>query len=148
MAERKIVKVTDFHTIARNNEYFIWHFLQKNQTKGALALFSYFDDAPTDKHGVVIHMLKYIIDEIQIPYFESYTEESMDFLMGLGYSADFLYKIPKTPAKREFYFSPIFLGFNRFKMVGSSAEKCYCHETLVELIMKVNPQYILDSNFD
>lgn len=148
MAERKIVNVSDFHTIARNNEYYIWHFLQKNQTKNALSLFSYFDDVATDKDAVQIHMLKYIIDEIPIPYFESFTEDSLDFLMGLGYDVNYLYKIPKTPSAKEFYFSPIFIGFNRFKIIGSSAEKCYCHETLIELIMQMNPKFLLDSKFD
>jgi len=148
MVERKIVKASNFHQIARNNEYFIWHFLQKNQTKNQTTLFSYFDEVSTDKQDYIIHTLKYILDGIQIPYFESYTEESIDFLMGMGFNSKYLYKVPKHPTKKEFYFSPIFIGFNRFKVIGSSLEKCYCDETLVDLIMKMNPNFILNSNFD
>lgn len=148
MVERKIVKASYFHQIAQTNEYFIWHFLQKNQTQNRLSLFSYFDEVPTERKDFVIHTLKYLLDRIQIPYFESYTDESMDFLMGLGFDVNYLYKVPNSPTHKEFYFSPIFIGFNKFKIVGSSAEKCYCDETFLELVMKMNPDFIINSSFD
>jgi hypothetical protein len=32
--ERKIITINDFYDVARNNDYFFWHFLQKKQQKG------------------------------------------------------------------------------------------------------------------
>jgi hypothetical protein len=34
--ERRITTVDDFNNVARNNEYFLWHFLQKKQSENSL----------------------------------------------------------------------------------------------------------------
>ena len=41
--ERRIITVKDFQSVARNNEYFLWHFMQKKQEESSLVLYSYFD---------------------------------------------------------------------------------------------------------
>ena len=46
--EKRIISVNDFQNVARNDEYFLWHFLQKNQEDTNLGLYSYF----VDKEGV------------------------------------------------------------------------------------------------
>lgn len=147
MARREVVSVKDFHKIASENEFFIWHFLQKNQNRTRLGIHSIFDERISDE-GLFGNPLVHVLENIEIPYFESYTEESVDFLMGFNISGEVLYKIPPIPSKKEQYYTPLFIGFNKFKYVGSSIEVCYCDEYLIELIMKMNPEFILNSKFD
>jgi hypothetical protein len=99
----------------------------------------------------ITHTIKYLFNSIDIPYFESYTEESVDFLLDLGFKENFLYQRSSKDGlykTKEQKFSPLFIAFNRFIMVGSSPQKCYCSDYLVELIMEINPKFILNSHFD
>ena len=41
--ERRITTVDNYNNVARNNEYFLRHFLQKKQSANSLTLFSYFE---------------------------------------------------------------------------------------------------------
>jgi hypothetical protein len=147
---REVITIKDFHRVARENEFFIWHFLKKNQCAGQHELCSYFDNY-TGGLSQITHTIKYIFNSIDIPYFESYTEESMDFLLDLGFKENFLYQRnfnDKFYITKEQKFSPLFITFNRFMMVGSSPQKCYCSDYLIELIMELNPKFILNSHFD
>lgn len=147
MSVRKKVKVEEFKEIASSHEHYIWHFLQKKQNESELGLFSYFDN-PKEEYS--INRIKYLLDGIEIPYFESYTEESMDFLMDFQISSSFLF-VPhqKNVIKQQHQkYIPLFLGFNKFKLIGGSHQVCYCPDYLVELIHKLNPDYILNSKLD
>jgi hypothetical protein len=72
------VKVThkDFIKIAKENDYFLWHFLQKNQNDGDFIIRSINDGGNENK----AYHLNLLLKEIKIPYFESYIEDSIDFL--------------------------------------------------------------------
>ena len=73
---REQVTVEDFNRISEENEYYLWHFVKKIYT-GPLEIQPYFDDK-TEKYK-----LKTILDMVDIPFFESYTEDSVDFLINL-----------------------------------------------------------------
>ena len=77
--ERKIIKYTDFREIAKNNEYFLWHFLQKDQEKNIFDIFSIFKQ----KEGSD-NLLNNILENLNISYYESYVDESIDFLISSG----------------------------------------------------------------
>jgi hypothetical protein len=152
---REIVTIKDYERIAKENEYFLWHFVQKKQEKNSPTMFSFF------REDVSIHKkqnnLKPILDKVNIPYFESYSEESIDFLVELGLPGSSLYtppppppdsKYPRKNIPREFYYSPIILGFNKFSFKVSTFETCYCFEGVIDLIAKLNIQFLLDSNLD
>lgn len=147
MVVRKKVKVEDFKKIASNYEFYIWNFLQREQNETTLGMFSYFDDSQNE---IKTNLTKYTLDGIEIPYFESYTEESMDFLLDFNIPHSFLFrqhdKNKILEHKRKF--SPIFLGFNKYKLIGGSNEACYCPDYLIELVFKMNPEFILNSKFD
>lgn len=151
---REIITIKDYERIAKENEYFLWHFVQKGQEKNSPSMFSYFVE-DTSMYKKENH-LKPVLDKINIPYFESYTEESIDFLVDLGLSGNLLYNPPPPPPPkylrlnipREFYYSPIILGFNRFSFKGSTFETCYCPEGIIDLISKLDIQFLLNSNLD
>jgi len=142
---REIVIIEDYQRIAKENEYFLWHFVQKNQQNNSLAMFSIFTDEKKE------NTLLPVIDKIDIPYFESYTEESIDFLINLGLSASNLWKTPPSNQKyipQEYYYSPVILTFHKSLFKNSTFETCYCFEGLIELIGLLNPKFLLDSKLD
>ena len=77
--ERKIITHTEFKEIAKNNEYFLWHFLQKDQEKNIFNIFSIFKEKE-DSENYLTDILK----KLDISYYESYVDESIDFLISSG----------------------------------------------------------------
>lgn len=138
------VKVShkDFFNIARENDFFLWHFLQKNQNDGDLTLRSI--EEGKNKNSYL--PLNILLKELPIPYFESYTEDSIDFLHELGISYknlwnpnfNFLIKTPDT------HFHPLVIGFKKFEKVETTLETCYCVEGVVKIIGKLSPDLILN----
>lgn len=123
------VKHTDFNRIAKDNEYYLWHFVRRNQQ--SLSLQSMFGDNKDHPHNGLFHYLN-IID---IPYFESYTDESIDFLIRNGVPAQKLWA-PKPK------FSPVIVGFHRKNIVASTFDFCYCVEGITDIIYKMNPKFL------
>ena len=128
---REQVTVEDFNRISQENEYYLWHFVKKVYT-GPLEIQPYFDDK-TEKYK-----LKTILDMVDIPFFESYTEDSVDFLINLGFSAKNFWSGGKE-------FAPIMIGFNKNRKVTSTQDGiCYCTEGIIDIVYQLNPKFILD----
>ena len=129
---REQVTVEDFNRISQENEYYLWHFVKKVYT-GPLEIQPYFDDK-TEKYK-----LKTILDMVDIPFFESYTEDSVDFLINLG--NPFIENVYKLKVH-----NPVVVAFNRKRMVTHTfGPYCYCVEGVISLIGELNPQFILDT---
>jgi hypothetical protein len=142
--ERKIITINDFYDVARNNEFFLWHFLQKNQEKSDLVIQSYFKTKENSENK-----LKEILDLIDIPYFESYTEDSIDFLHDIGgFNYDKLWNqnTPNTNEFKDVRFNPLLIGFKRTNKVSDTFEKCYCFEGIIEIIGDLNPEFLMSIN--
>jgi len=144
--ERKIITIDDFHDVARNNEYFLWHFLQKEQSSTILGLFSYFDTRENYNNPI-----NTLLSTYNIPYYESYTEDSIDFLNNLGYPYNKLWNKHQSDGfghiKRNELFSPVIIGFKRFKNVKSTLDTCYCLEGAVEVIGELNPEFLINAQY-
>jgi hypothetical protein len=135
---RERVTIEDYERISRENEYYLWHFVRKDST-GPVMIYSYFER----ENYLKGHQLKGILDKIDIPYFESYLEDSYDFLINLGISAKHLW-IPETKE-----FNTIIIAFNKRRKVTSTFEGyCMCMEGILDMIYQLNPQYILNAKFD
>ena len=149
---RQEVLIKDFYRIAKENEYFLWHFLQKEQEKTRLSIRSIFKENTTvnkDFDNALIH----ILDKINIPYFESYTEDSIDFLMDIGLDGKLLWSsnnFKNWYVDKKYNFNPIIIGFKKGKIITSTFEEgnCYCHEGIIELIGKLNPEFLLNYKID
>lgn len=143
---REKVDVKDFNKIAKEHKHFIWHFLLKKQSKTTLGLFSFFEER--NEIGVP-NPLGFFLKNLDIPYFESYTEDSIDFLIDCGISAKLLYVPKYHPShyypRREMY-NPVILGFNHYSKVSSTFNPgyCYCIEGLTNIVMDLDPSYILN----
>ena len=134
--DRKIITIKDFRDVARNNEYFLWHFLQKEQYKNStmdasITMYSYFDNRENE-----INYIKTIVDQLEIPYYESYTEDSIDFIHGLGYQYNRLWNPPKTKVviNSNFLFNPVLVVFKISNNVSSSLVSCFCTDGVLEVI--------------
>ena len=130
---REQVTVEDFNRISKENEYYLWHFVKKEYV-ASLEIQSYFYDK-TEKYK-----LKTILDMVDIPFFESYTEDSVDFLINLGFSAKKFWSGGKE-------FAPIMIGFNKNRKVTSTQDGiCYCTEGIIDIVYQLNPKFILDKH--
>lgn len=142
---RERVTVDDFQKIAKENEYFLWHFLIKEQYNTISGLWSFFDEKiHPKKKEPEIHILKTLLSTTSVPYYESYVEDSIDFLINLGLNGKNLYMLrnpwPNLPPNKNFHYVPVVIGFKRTRMVYNTHQVCYCHEGITEIILKLNPE--------
>jgi hypothetical protein len=129
---REKVTVNDFQKIAKENEFFLWHFVNTDSVTQLKSIF--IPDNPFQPNPIFG-----ILDAVPIPYFESDSKESYDFLINLD-----------TLFIRHLYkqgiYSPVIIGFNRRRMVTHTLGlHCYCIEGVIDIIGELNPQYL--SNF-
>ena len=122
---REKVLVSDFDRISSEHESYIWHFLTKDDRQ--FELFSYFKEPKFNQ----IHALKEVIDEFEIPYFESYVEDSVDFILNSGIlNQDKIYQ--------NGIYSPVLMGFKRRTKIASTMDNiCYCSTGTIEIICKI-----------
>ena len=91
-----------------------------------------------------IHPFRDIVDQLEIPVFESKTKDSIDFLI----SMDGEFTPDKLIRKNEF--EPLILGFNHMRLVSSTQHPtmCYCPEGVIELVAKMNVNLLERLKFD
>lgn len=136
--ERKIITYTDFKEIAKNNEYFLWHFLQKDQEKNIFNIFSIFKEKENSEN-----YLTDILKKLDISYYESYVDESIDFLISSGINQ----KIWEPPIEgvipdAKYLFKPVFLLYKGYTLKSSTFQTCYCVEGIIDMIGKENPELL------
>lgn len=136
---REKVTDKDYFRIARENEYFLWHFLQKDQNENSLVLSTIIDEI-TERNPLPL-----ILDNVDIPYFESYTEDSIDFLMGLGLKYEQLYQ-NTNKVERKYRFGAVIVGFKKFTKISSTFNHCYCPEGVVSVLNDLHPKFIEQLN--
>jgi hypothetical protein len=130
---RERITVNDFEKIAKENEYFIWHFVNPESATQLKSIFQ--PDNPFSPNPFIS-----ILESISVPYFESDSQESHDFLINL--STPFIINAYKNNT-----YNPVVVSFNRNRMVNHTfGPYCYCLEGVIELIGELNPQFILDIN--
>ena len=136
--ERKIIKHTDFIEIGKNNEYFLWHFLQKDQEKHMVNIFSIFKEKEDSDN-----LLNDILEKLDISYYESYVEESIDFLISSGTNQK-VWEPPIDGANPDpkYLFKPIILLYKGSSLKSSTFQSCYCPEGIIDMIGKENPDLL------
>jgi hypothetical protein len=133
---REQITVKDYERISKENEYYLWHFVRKNDT-GPILIHSIFENGIKENH------LKPLLEIFNIPYFESYIEDSLDFLDMLGIPLNLLY------LKEIKNFNTFILAFKKKRLVTSTLDGyCMCTEGLTDLIFNLNPEYIEKLNLD
>lgn len=126
----EIVSVKDYHRLCQENEFFFWHFVVNNPLSITKIL------PVTEIIGeTFVSPLNEIQETLNIKIYESLIEDSVDFLLDLGYKSDQIFNRTCN------CFGPKFIGFrNGVKVAGTAAEvQCYCTEGIVEVIYLTNP---------
>jgi hypothetical protein len=140
--ERKIITYNNFQEIAKNNEYFLWNFLQKGQEKNVISIWSIFEEKYKHTNG-----LKILLNDLNISYYESYVSESVDFLLNIGVQNKLW--APKTAENNvnpEYFYSPIMLLFKGYSLKSTTLQTCYCIEGVIDLLGKENPELLSGLN--
>lgn len=138
---REQIKVEDFDRVGRQYEYFIWNFVSKNQNVNWPTIRPIFNFDET--HYKSPNFLIPLLEVFDVPYFETYIEDSIDFLNNLGVPLDSLY------LREVEWFKPFMITFNRKRMVNSTYNGfCYCPEGITELLIDLNPDIVLNANID
>ena len=135
---RQEIKVEDFKRISKENEYFLWNFVNY-ENDGQITIRPIFRN-DTFKNP---NDLKSILENIDIPYFESDIKESVDFLINLD--NQFIDSVYHSHNKQ---WLPVLLGFNRSRLVNTTFKpKCYCSSGIIEIIGELNIEFLLNSRF-
>lgn len=124
--EFQITSISEFSKIAKKNEFFFWHFIPKNHSRA----FSIQPIKSEYQEGNSLDEFKKLLN---IKIFQSFTEESVDFLLNMGF--------PEKSIWDKKNHSPLFLGFNRLRLVDSTRNHCYCREGISKIIFKTNPNF-------
>ncbi len=123
--EFQITPISEFERIAKENEFFFWHFVYKGDSGLTIK--------PLGYKWETGNALEVIQDTLGVKIYQSFTEDSVDFLVNLG--------LPSVKIFKNKKFSPSFFGFHRKRMVASTIDHCYCREGITEIIFKTNPSF-------
>lgn len=134
-SEFQITPISEFWKIAKEKKTFFWHFaMPEGITKTNLK-------SLTSKNLTKPNPLEIIVNNFDIDVYESYTSESVDFLVELGIPSGFIFD------NRNNSFNPIFIGFkNGQKVLGTNVDGiCYCVDGVVEIIALTDPDKFTES---
>lgn len=138
---REKITVGDFDRISKEHEYYIWNFVSKNQEVNwptIRPIFDFNEDKYFNPNKLVV-----LLETFDIPYFETYIEDSLEFLDTLGVPLE------KLNQRRIKFFNPFLLSFNRRRLVNSTYNGfCYCPEGITDLLYDLNPEIIFRGKFD
>lgn len=142
--EIRKVQVSEYRNLAKNNEYFLWSFLQREQVEGSLTIWSLFDEKISPLTKVENHLIDFL-KIFPISYYESYLDESIDFLTGFGIPTELLYVVPseqhlRWTKQRKTFYNPVIVLFKKYQILGTTFNKCYCVEGITELILEKAPE--------
>jgi hypothetical protein len=138
---REKIKVEDFDRISLENDYYLWHFVLRDVSCKP-NMHSIFDglDNEMRKPNSMIEFL----NVFNVSYFESYVEESIDFLDKLGVPLEHLRQRGEIKTIK-----PFMLTFNRRRLVnGTYNGYCFCPEGITKLLYNLNPELIYNANLD
>ncbi len=123
--EFEIIPISQFEQVAKENEYFFWHFVSKDVLGlSIIPLGADYGDG---------NSLQLIRESLGVKIYQSFTEDSVDFLINLG--------LPSKKIKDKAFYVPSFFGFHRRRMVESTINHCYCREGITDIIYKTNPNF-------
>jgi hypothetical protein len=133
-SEFQITSISEFWKIAKEKKTFFWHFCMDDGL-GATIL-----KTLSSKHDLP-NPLEVVLEQFGVDVYESYTKDSIDFLVELGAHTNHILN-PKSKT-----FNPFFIGFkNGKKVLGTNIDGiCYCLDGVVEIIALTDPDKFTQS---
>jgi hypothetical protein len=116
----------------------------EEQHDSSLGLWSIFDKKNDFDGSQMINPIDVLLSEINVPYFESYTKDSIDFLINLGLDAKLLYRHVENffISPRRMSYHPVVIGFKKTSPIWHTHKTCYCVEGITEVILRMNPHLL------
>lgn len=138
---REKIKVEDFDRISFKHDYYLWNFVLRDiPCKPKMHSIFDKDDDETGEPNIMTQFL----NVFDIPYFESYVEESVDFLDKIGVPLESIRQKGEIKTIK-----PFMLTFNRRRLVNATYNGyCFCPEGITDLIFDLNPEFIYNIKFD
>lgn len=138
---REKIKVEDFDRISKEHEYYLWNFISKNQSVNLPTIKPIFDFENDEERSP--NRLIDMLEIFDVNYFETYIEDSLDFLDMIGVPLDYLHKGHLK------FFNPFMMTFNRRRFVNATYNGfCYCPEGITDLLYDLNPEIIFNAKLD
>lgn len=134
MSKSILISSEDFHKISQENEFWLWHLLPSTRNLH-LDLQPLSEPFESDYH---VHFLQKIAVQSGIPIFETKIIEVIDKVL---YLDNIILQKLKDKHNVEEY--PAVLGFNYDRFVYSTLHNCYCPEGVLEIMAKLNPEFVL-----
>lgn len=133
-SEFQITSISEFWKIAKEKKTFFWHFCMDDGL-GATIL-----KTLSSKHDLP-NPLEVVLEQFGVDVYESYTKDSIDFLVELGAHTNHIL----NPNSKTF--NPFFIGFkNGKKVLGTNIDGiCYCLDGVVEIIALTDPDKFTQS---
>ena len=130
-SELQITPISEFKEIAKRDEVFFWHFIpEKKDYTSTQIQPMYGCENPED------NILLYCRNLFGVKIYESYTKDSYDFLINMGYtSKQFYYQ------KGNNWLSQ-FIGFKKGLLIDAThlKNKCYCASGILGVIRNTDPK--------
>jgi hypothetical protein len=135
----QITTIEEFWTIARREEIFFWHFVQKGQCDIEVNIKPLSDILGTKCHS----RLDILVEELGIKVYESLAIDAIDFFLENGYEHHTIFQ------QNCKCVGPKFVGFKNGKPVAGTGLRppaiagkdkfCYCLEGITEIIYLTDP---------
>jgi hypothetical protein len=140
MIYHEYISVEDYKRVGLKNKYWLW-FFTKSVVNPTLEIQPINLDVSEDG----FHPFRKIIDQLEIPVFETKTEDAIDFLISID---------PNIHIKNVFFknrdYAPIILGFNHLRLVSSTQhpKKCFCVEGILDVVADMNISLLSKLKYD
>jgi hypothetical protein len=135
----QITTIEEFWTIARREETFFWHFVQKGQCDVHVNIKPLSDILGTKCYSG----LDILVEELGIKVYESLAIDAIDFFLENGYEHHVIFQ------ENCKCVGPKFIGFKKGKPVAGTGLRppgitgkdkfCYCLEGITEIIYLTDP---------
>jgi hypothetical protein len=144
---RRKIHQSEFNELIVEHETFLLHFLTENQWNREIATFiSFFDiEKRKESRGWDVDHFEVLMDHLDVPYFELLTKDAVDLMVNLGYPTNWI--INDTYGdKTKVEYHHLMMIIHKGKVFYNTQFDCYCQDTILENLVKLNPDLVIDSD--
>jgi len=132
----------NFPKLIQEHKKFVWifHFPENNvEWEGAIReiLPSWYKPVIQKHQNKTQHFIDLLPQEVIV--LESIAQDEIDFIMELGLPNEWIFELKDSKP-----IHPVMVSFEKGWLYNTSVGRCYCLETLVDLVVEIYPEKFLD----
>lgn len=126
----QITPISEFKEIAKRDEIFFWHFIPEEKHFMPTTIQPMYGTENPEENVLMQYQKLF-----NIKIYESYTKDSYDFLIDLGYTSKQIF------SNKSIWLSE-FVGFKKGLLIDAThlKRKCYCSTGILEVIRNTDPK--------